>query len=163
MNGNMMISSKGRYALRVMLDMAEQHSDENIRLKDIADRQNISRKYLESIMTVLCKSNLVKSSIGKDGGYRLMRPPDKYTAGEILQAVEGELVPVACLAKDSKKCSGVCTCYTLPFWEGLEEQINSYVNSYTLKDLLEAKENTPDCHCGTGTEKIEKKDMNYEK
>ena len=92
-----------------------------------------------------------------------MRPPDKYTAGEILQAVEGELVPVACLAKDSKKCSGVCTCYTLPFWEGLEEQINSYVNSYTLKDLLGAKENTPDCHCGTGAEKIEKKDMNYEK
>lgn len=162
-DGNMMISSKGRYALRVMLDMAEQHSDENIRLKDIADRQNISRKYLESIMTVLCKNNLVKSSIGKDGGYRLMRPPDKYTAGEILQAVEGELVPVACLAKDSKKCSGVCTCYTLPFWEGLEEQINSYVNSYTLKDLLGAKENTPDCHCGTGAEKIEKKDMKYEK
>ena len=98
----MMISSKGRYALRVMLDMAEQQGDENIRLKDIAQRQDISRKYLESIMTELCKKELVQSSIGKVGGYRLVRSPSEYTVGEILQAVEGDLIPVACLAKDGK-------------------------------------------------------------
>lgn len=98
----MMISSKGRYALRVMLDMAEQQGDENIRLKDIAQRQDISRKYLESIMTELCKKELVQSSIGKVGGYRLVRSPSEYTVGEILKAVEGDLIPVACLAKDGK-------------------------------------------------------------
>ena len=87
----MMISSKGRYALRVMLDMAEQSGGGNIRLKDIAARQNISVKYLESIMTALCKSGLVESALGKDGGYRLRRAPEAYTAGEILRAAEGEL------------------------------------------------------------------------
>lgn len=160
----MMISSKGRYALRVMLDMAEQHSADNIRLKDIAERQNISRKYLESIMTVLCKSNLVKSSLGKDGGYKLVKSPDEYSAGEILEAVEGELVPVACLAKDGKKCSGADSCYTLPFWEGLEKQINTYVSSFTLQNLLDARKNTSDCHCAAdNTEKHKKKDVSYEK
>ena len=129
----MMISSKGRYALRVMLDMAEQQGDENIRLKDIAQRQDISRKYLESIMTELCKKELVQSSIGKVGGYRLVRSPSEYTVGEILKAVEGDLIPVACLAKDG--------------WNGLAEQINAYVDSYTLKDLLDDKEKTH-CCCG---------------
>ena len=99
----MMISSKGRYALRVMLDMAEQSGGGNIRLKDIAARQNISVKYLESIMTALCKSGLVESALGKDGGYRLRRAPEAYTAGEILRAAEGELAPVSCLTEDGKK------------------------------------------------------------
>ncbi len=137
----MMVSSKGRYALRVMLDMAEQGEVGNIRLKDIAKRQDISVKYLESIMTTLCKGELVKSTLGKDGGYRLVRPPSEYTVGEVLLAAEGELIPVACLDKSGKKCSGECSCYTLPFWQGLEEQINSYVNSYTLADLLAMKKN----------------------
>lgn len=137
----MMVSSKGRYALRVMLDMAEQGEVGNIRLKDIAKRQDISVKYLESIMTTLCKSELVKSTLGKDGGYRLVRPPSEYTVGEVLLAAEGELIPVACLDKSGKKCGGECSCYTLPFWQGLEEQINSYVNSYTLADLLAMKKN----------------------
>ena len=143
-----MISSKGRYALRVMLDMAEQNSGENIRLRDIAERQQISRKYLESIMTVLCKKKLVGSATGKVGGYRLLRAPSEYTAGEILKAAEGDLVPVACLGEDSKKCENSCNCYTLPFWEGLEEHINAYVNSYTLQDILDAKKNAPACSCG---------------
>lgn len=147
----MMISSKGRYALRVMLDMAEQHGSGFIRLKDIAERQNISRKYLERIMTELCKKELVASSVGKDGGYRLMRPPADYTAGEILKAVEGDLVPVACLAENEKKCSA-CTCYTMPFWNGLAQQIDEYLNSYTLNDLIESKKNMSVCHCGTGEE-----------
>ena len=130
----MMISSKGRYALRVMLDMAEQGGDSFLPLKDIADRQNISRKYLESIM-------------GKTGGYKLTRKPEDYKVGEILCAAEGELVPVSCLTKDGKKCEKVDSCYTLPFWIGLEEHINSYVNSYTLKDLLESGEKNHD-KCG---------------
>ena len=137
----MMVSSKGRYALRVMLDMAEQGEVGNIRLKDIAKRQDISVKYLESIMTTLCKGELVKSTLGKDGGYRLVRSPSEYTVGEVLLAAEGELIPVACLDKSGKKCGGECSCYTLPFWQGLEEQINSYVNSYTLADLLVMKKN----------------------
>ena len=156
----MMISSKGRYALRVMLDMAEQSGGGNIRLKDIAARQNISVKYLESIMTALCKSGLVESALGKDGGYRLRRAPEAYTAGEILRAAEGELAPVSCLTEDGKKCGGVCTCYTLPFWRGLEEHINAYIDGYTLRDLLDAKRNTPVCG-GTGdadTNSAEKKD-----
>lgn len=154
----MMVSSKGRYALRVMLDMAEQSGEGNIRVKDIAERQNLSRKYLECIMTALCKSGLVESSLGKDGGFRLLRKPCEYTVGEVLTAAEGELVPVSCLAEAGKKCEGACKCYTLPFWQGLEARINEYVNSYTLQDLLDAKEKMTGCSCGTGAEKKEKTD-----
>ncbi len=150
----MMISSKGRYALRVMLDMAEQPSDGYIRLKDVAVRQDISRKYLESIMTELCRHGLVESAIGKTGGYKLRRKPSEYRVGEILEAAEGELALVACLAKDGRKCEGTCTCATLPFWQGLEEQINDYVNRYTLQDLLDSKKQHTDC-CGCSSEKKE--------
>ena len=100
----MMISSKGRYALRVMLDMAEQGGDSFLPLKDIADRQNISRKYLESIMPDLAKHGLVESAMGKTGGYKLTRKPEDCKVGEILCAAEGELAPVSCLTKDGKKC-----------------------------------------------------------
>ena len=148
----MMISSKGRYALRVMLDMAQRHQDGYIRLHEIAERQQISRKYLESIMTVLCKHHLVESTVGKAGGYRLLRPPEGYAVGEILRAVEGDLAPVSCVAGEGKKCSGSCGCDTLPFWQGLERQINTYMNSYTLADLLNAERKTPGCPCGAGTE-----------
>ena len=119
----MMISSKGRYALRVMLDLAEQGSNKYISLKDIAERQDISRKYLESIMTELSKNELVESAIGKTGGYKLKRAPENYKVGEILYAAEGELTPVSCLAKDGKKCDRGDSCYTYPFWLGLEEHI----------------------------------------
>ena len=137
----MMISSKGRYALRVMLDMAE-HSDEGfLRLSDISERQNISRKYLESIMNLLCKADLVESAVGKTGGYKLVKSADDYSVGEILRAAEGELVPVSCLAADGKKCGEVCTCYTLPFWRGLEAHINDYIDNYTLGGLLSEKRN----------------------
>ena len=146
----MMVSSKGRYALRVMLDMAERQKDGYLRLSDIAERQHISRKYLESIMNLLCKSELVESAVGKTGGYRLLREPSEYPVGEILRAAEGELVLVSCLAEDGKKCGGACSCYTLPFWQGLEEQINAYINGYTLADLLREKQGSPECRCGTG-------------
>ena len=135
----MMISSKGRYALRVMLDMAQQKDDGFIRLSDVAQRQEISRKYLESIMTALSKSGLVESALGKSGGYRLARAPADYPVGEILRAAEGELAPVACLAREGHKCDRVGFCYTLPFWKGLEDQINAYVNSFSLQDLLDLK------------------------
>lgn len=104
-----MISSKGRYALRVMLDMAEQHGDGYIRLGDIAARQDISRKYLESIMTALCKSNLVESALGKTGGYKLVRSPEEYKVGEILEAAEGEIAPVSCLTKDGNSRAATAT------------------------------------------------------
>ena len=141
----MMISSKGRYALRVMVDMAEHQKDGFLRLNDIAERQQISRKYLESIMNLLCKNALVESSVGKAGGYRLLREPADYSVGEILRAAEGGLSPVACLDEDGRKCGGSCLCYMLPFFQGLEDQINGYVNRYTLGDLLNVKENTPAC------------------
>lgn len=140
-----MISSKGRYALRVMLDMAEQHGEGYIRLGDIAARQDISRKYLESIMTALCKSNLVESALGKTGRYKLVRSPEEYKVGEILEAAEGEIAPVSCLTKDGNKCGGNCYCYTMAFWKGLEDHINAYVNSYTLRDLLNEKDSTLKC------------------
>lgn len=147
----MMISSKGRYALRVMLDMAQQKDDGFIRLSDVAQRQEISRKYLESIMTVLSKSGLVESALGKSGGYRLARAPADYPVGEILRAAEGELAPVACLAREGHKCDRVGFCYTLPFWKGLEDQINAYVNSFSLQDLLDLKDQEKEngcCVCG---------------
>lgn len=147
----MMISSKGRYALRVMLDMAQQKDDGFIRLSDVAQRQEISRKYLESIMTALSKSGLVESALGKSGGYRLARAPADYPVGEILRAAEGELVPVACLAREGHKCDRVGFCYTLPFWKGLENQINAYVNSFSLQDLLALKNQEKEngcCVCG---------------
>ena len=101
----MIISSKGRYALRVMLELAQYGGDgAYIRLGDIAQRQGISRKYLESIMTALAKAGLVESALGKAGGYRLVRPAEDYPIGEILQAAEGELMPVSCLAMDGKPC-----------------------------------------------------------
>ena len=128
----MIISSKGRYALRVMLELAQYGGDgAYIRLGDIAQRQGISRKYLESIMTALAKAGLVESALGKAGGYRLVRPAEDYPIGEILQAAEGEL--------DGKPCDRSGSCITLPFWRGLEEHINAYVNSYTLRDLLEPR------------------------
>lgn len=147
----MMISSKGRYALRVMLDMAQQKDDGFIRLSDVAQRQEISRKYLESIMTALSKSGLVESALGKSGGYRLARAPADYPVGEILRAAEGELAPVACLAREGHKCDRVGFCYTLPFWKGLEDQINAYVNSFSLQDLLDLKDPEKEngcCVCG---------------
>lgn len=132
----MMISSKGRYALRVMLDMAQQRDAGYIRLSDVAQRQGISRKYLESIMGALNKSGLVESALGKSGGYRLTRDPADYSAGEILRAAEGELIPVSCLAREGHKCDRAGLCFALPFWKGLEEQINAYVDSFSLQDLL---------------------------
>ena len=132
----MMISSKGRYALRVMIDLAE-HADEGyIPLQTIAARQGISEKYLESILAVLSKARLLDAVRGKGGGYRLTRSPDQYTVEEILMLTEGSLAPVTCLEGDENTCPRAGHCTTLPMWEKLDTIINDYLDSVSLADLL---------------------------
>lgn len=131
-----MISTKGRYALRVMLDMAKRGSDEWQCLSDIARRQQLSKKYLESIMAALIRAGLVESALGKSGGYRLTRAPADYPVGEILRAAEGNLSPISCQAEGDAVCGHSCNCEARLFWQGLEEQINAYIDSYTLAQLM---------------------------
>lgn len=131
-----MISTRGRYALRVMLDLAE-HKDEGfIPMKDVVARQEISKKYMEQIMPSLVKSGFVEGVHGKGGGYKLMREPSEYTAGEILRAAEGDLAPVACLSCDAQECPRKSQCKTLPMWEKYNDLINGFFDSYTLESLL---------------------------
>ncbi len=132
----MMISTKGRYALRVLIDMAEHQSGGYIPLKEIAQRQDISEKYLESIVKTLVKGNVVEGMRGKGGGYRLRKGPDQFTTGYILRLMEGSLAPVACLGADSAPCDRASECRTLALWSGLNDVINRYLDQYTLADLL---------------------------
>ena len=132
----MMISAKSRYALRVMVDLAQRNTGEFIPVKEIAARQGISLKYLESIMTILTKGKMLESASGTGGGYRLVRKPCEYKVIEILRLVEGNLAPVACLCDDGKKCERTTECTTLPFWKGLETVINDYLESNTLQDMI---------------------------
>ena len=131
----MMISTKGRYALRVMLDLAEQ-AEGYLSLKEIADRQQISVKYLESIAAILNRSGLVRSQRGKDGGYCLARPAGEITAAQVLRLTEGTLSPVACPTLEGKPCQRAETCKTLPLWRVLDETIDRTLSSVTLEDLL---------------------------
>jgi len=133
----MKISTKGRYALRMMLDLAQNQGDGYVALKDIADRQDISKKYLEQIVPVLNRANLLLANRGYQGGYRLSRAADQYTAGEILRLTEGSLSPVACLDQHPNLCARCGECLTLPVWQGLEEVINRYLNGITLQDILD--------------------------
>ena len=132
----MMISAKSRYALRVMVDLAQRNTGEFIPVKEIAARQGISLKYLESTMTILTKGKMLESASGKGGGYRLVRKPCESKVIEILRLVEGNLAPVACLCDDGKKCERTTECTTLPFWKGLETVINDYLESNTLQDMI---------------------------
>lgn len=132
----MMISTKGRYAIRVMLDLAEQEEGVFTPLRDIAQRQEISQKYLESIMTLLSKANLVDSLHGKGGGYRLNRSPSSYTLGSILKVTEGTLVPVACLEESAPPCERATFCKTLPVWQALHGLIDDYLEGITLQDVM---------------------------
>ena len=132
----MMISTKGRYALRVMVDLAEANKEEYIPLKEIAARQNISQKYLESIMSVLSKSNLIDALHGKGGGYRLNREPSEYKVGDILKITEGTLAPVSCLECGAKPCESVAECRTLPMWKELNGIISNYLDSVSIADLM---------------------------
>lgn len=133
----MKISTKGRYALRMLLDLAEHQGDGYIALKDIAQRQEISKKYLEQIVPILNRAEILKTNRGFQGGYRLARSPDKMTAGDILRATEGNLAPVACLDGDEIECPRSEHCPTLPLWQGLNKVINEYLDSVTLQDLID--------------------------
>ena len=133
----MKISTKGRYALRMMLDLAEHQNDGFVALKDIAERQNISKKYLEQIVPILNKADVLRTTRGFQGGYRLAKSPDKYTVGEILRLTEGSLAPVACLEHDPIECSRSVGCATLPVWQGLYRVINEYLDGITLQDILD--------------------------
>lgn len=131
-----MVSTKGRYALQVMLDMAKHGNGEWQRLRDIARRQQLSKKYLESIMAALIRANLVESALGKSGGYRLTRSPADYPVGEILRAVEGNLSPISCQTEGEAVCGHSCNCDARLFWQGLEDQINAYIDGHTLAQFM---------------------------
>ena len=130
-----MISTRGRYALRVMIDLAEQGGDTYTPLKEVAERQRISKKYIEAIMTSLSKAGLVDAVHGKGGGYRLNRKPREYTLGEILRVTERDLAPVACLEHGAAPCEYAGSCKTLPVWDKLNLMINEYLDGVTLEDL----------------------------
>lgn len=131
----MRISTRGRYALRFMIDLARHDGPEYTTLKDVSQRQGISVKYLEQITSLLSKFGLLLSVRGPSGGYKLARKPEEYTAGEILRVTEGDMAPVACLAEQVNSCPRKASCPTLSFWEGLDKVINTYLDGTTLKDL----------------------------
>ena len=132
----MNVTSKGRYALRVMLDLAQHPEDGFISLKTVAERQDISMKYLEMIVSGLKKAELVESSRGKEGGYRLSRSPSEYSVGEILRSLEDNLAPVACIKDGNIHCEQASACMTVPMWKELDDITNAYLGSITLEDLL---------------------------
>ena len=132
----MKISTKGRYALRLMLDIAAHDSGEPVRIKEIASRQEISAKYLEQIVAILSKAGYVKSIRGPQGGYRLTRKPEEYPLGDILRLTEGSLAPVECLEGETNQCPRAGDCITLLFWKKLDKAIRDVTEGYTLEDLL---------------------------
>ena len=133
----MLISTKGRYALRVMIDLAEHQRDGYIPLKEVAQRQNISEKYLETIIKLLVKSNILSGLRGKGGGYKLTKVPDQYTVGTILRLTEDSLAPVACLEPGASACAKAAECRTLDMWQGLDKVINEYLDGITVADLMQ--------------------------
>ena len=136
----MIVSTKGRYALRVMVCLAQQPSGEYIPLKDIAENEHISQKYLESIMTVLSKAGFVDAVHGKGGGYRLNRSTESYTIGSILKLTEGSLAAVSCTAQGPAACSRSTCCQTKPMWDKLDRMIDGFFEDITLANLLENNE-----------------------
>lgn len=132
----MMVSTKGRYALRVMIDLAEHQTDTYIPLKEIAQRQEISEKYLEIILKVLVRNHFLIGLRGKGGGYRLTRPPEEYTVGSILRLTEDSLAPVACLEEGAGPCPRAAQCRTLPMWQKLDSMIGDFFDGITIADLM---------------------------
>lgn len=135
----MMISTRGRYALRVMIDLAEHNADSYIPMKEVAQRQEISLKYLERILPVLVKNGLVEGVQGKGGGYRLSRPSDECTVGEILRLTEGDLAPVACLECGAEPCEKRASCKTFSMWNEFHRLTNEYFDGVTVADLVNGK------------------------
>ncbi len=132
----MKISTKGRYALRMLLDLAVHHEQGYISLKDVAERQNISKKYLEQIVPMLNRNSILRTNRGNKGGYMLGKTPEQLTVGEILRATEGSLAPVACLEYEVNDCPRAEECATLYIWEGLYKAVQEYLDSITLQDIL---------------------------
>ena len=135
----MIVSTRGRYALRVLVDLAEHSQNKRIALKEIAERQEISQKYIEAIMTLLSKNDYVDAVHGKGGGFKLSKPLNDYKIGDILRLTEGTLAPVACLEENAQDCPRKKFCKTLPMWQKLDNLIESYLDSISLADLM--KEN----------------------
>ncbi len=136
----MRISTKGRYALRLMIDLAEHDDGSLISIRDVAERQGISAKYLEQIVGLLSKAGFLRSGRGPQGGYRLSRAPEEYTVGDILRLTEGNLAPVACLEDSENRCERSRECATLDFWTGLYAVINQYIDRFTLADLVRTEQ-----------------------
>lgn len=132
----MLISTRGRYALRVMIDLAEHDDGSYIPMKEVAQRQDISLKYLERILPILVAARMIEGIHGKGGGYRLTRQPGDYRVSDILQLTEGDLAPVACLECNAQKCSRTAECRTLPMWTELNRRMNEYLSSVTIADLM---------------------------
>ena len=133
----MLISTKGRYALRVMIDLAEHQAEGFIPLKVIPERQEISDKYLESIIKLLVKAKLLNGVRGKGGGYKLTKSPEQYTIGSILRLTEDSLAPVSCLESGANACPRAAECRTLPLWQGLNKVISDYLDNITVADLMQ--------------------------
>ena len=133
----MMITTRGRYALRVMIDLAENSDGSYLAMKEVAKRQGISLKYLERILPLLVDGGLVEGLRGKGGGYRLTREPEDYPVGEILRLTEGDLAPVPCLEKGARPCERAAGCKTLPLWKDLNDLVNGFLDSKTLADLMQ--------------------------
>jgi Rrf2 family protein len=133
---NMMVSTKGRYALTVMVDLAKLSDGGYVSLSDIAERENLSMKYLESIISILNKGGMLQSLRGKNGGYRLAREPKEYNISEILLLTEGTLAPVNCIMQEGVQCDKAATCSTLPLWAGLDKVIENYLSTITLEDII---------------------------
>ena len=140
----MLVSTKGRYALRVMIDLAQRAPGAYVPLRDIAGRQEISEKYLESIIKLLVKANLLVGLRGKGGGYKLTKAPEQYTVGSILRLTEESLAPVSCLEPGAPPCARAASCRTLSLWQGLDKVINNYLDHITLADLMPHNEDGND-------------------
>jgi Rrf2 family protein len=140
----MKISTKGRYALRMLIDLAEHRDEGFVALKDIARRQDISKKYLEQIVSILNKPDILKTNRGYQGGYQLAKSPENYTVGDILRITEGGLAPISCLETEENMCERSSYCTTLFIWEGLYKAVNEYLDSITLKDILDHKSEVTD-------------------
>ncbi|MBR4579088.1 MAG: Rrf2 family transcriptional regulator [Oscillospiraceae bacterium] len=132
----MMVSTRGRYALRVLIDLAENQRDGFVTLKEVASRQEISEKYLESIVKELVRAEVLEGLRGKGGGYRLARAPEDVSVLDVLKLMEGTLAPVACLEERAKPCPRAMSCRTLPLWEGLNKVVTDYLRNFTIRDLM---------------------------
>lgn len=153
----MKVSTKGRYALRTMIDLTIHEHGNPIPLKEIAARQDISLKYMEQIISLLIKAKLVKSVRGNSGGYLLAKPSMQYTAGDILRAAEGDMSPIACIEKNHTNCANADICSVLPFWLGLNKVINGYLDSVTLSELArQAQQISVTAKCHATTKRTEK-------